>query len=102
MQLASEHIIICLVWQWAALMKHIRKYPGSTGETPVLAVWKDHEIEHVTSSELLADLRDAVCAIGEDNLGFKAEQVGNHSQRSGVAMVMYLGECLVYTIMMIV
>ena len=37
----------------------------------------------------------------EDKLGFRAEQVGTHSQRSGAVMAMYLGECPVYTIMMI-
>ena len=34
-QLALEHIIICPVRQWAALVKYIKKYPGSTGDTPV-------------------------------------------------------------------
>ena len=50
---------------------------------------------------MVSALRDAVRAIGEDKLGFKAEQVGTYSQRSGAAMAMYLGECPVYTIMMI-
>ena len=51
---------------------------------------------------MVADLRDAVCAIIEDKLGFKTKQVGIHCQRSGAVMAMYLGECPVYTIMMIV
>ena len=46
-------------------------------------------------------MRDAVCAIGKDKLGFKVEQVGTHYQRSGAAMAMYLRECPVYIIMMI-
>ena len=50
---------------------------------------------------MVAVLRDAVFAIGEDVLGFKKEQVGTHSIRSGTAMAMYLGECPVYTIMLI-
>ena len=49
-QLASDHIIICLIWQWSAPVKRIRKYPVSTGDTPMLAVWKNHKIEHVTSA----------------------------------------------------
>ena len=72
-QLAPEHIIICPVRKWAALVKCIRKYPVSRGDTPVLAVWKNHNIEHVTSEEIVAAMRDAVCAIGEDKLVFKAE-----------------------------
>ena len=63
-------------------------------------MWKNQKIEHVTLAEMLSALRDAICAIVEDKLGFKAEQVGNHSQRSGAAMTMYLGECPVYSIMM--
>ena len=50
---------------------------------------------------LVDALRDAVVAVGEDLLGFKATQVGTHSIRSGAAMQMYLGECPVYTIMLI-
>ena len=40
-------------------------------------------------------------AYGESKLGFKAEEVGTHSIRSGAAMSMYLGEAPVFTIMMI-
>ena len=50
------------------------------GDTPVSAVWKNHKIEHVTSAEMVAALRNAVHDIGEDKLGFKSEQVGTHSQ----------------------
>ena len=100
-QLTLEHIILCPVRQWDALVKRIRKYPGSTGDTPVSEVWKNHKIEHVTSTEMVAALRDAVRAIGEDKLGFKEEQFGTHYQISGATMAMYLGECPVYTIMMI-
>ena len=38
--LALENIILFPVRQWDALVKRIRKYPGSMGDTPVLAVWK--------------------------------------------------------------
>ena len=65
------------------------------------AVWKNHKIQHVTSEEMVADLRDAVRAIREDKLSFKEEQVGTHYQRSGAAMAMYLGEFPVYTVIMI-
>ena len=50
MQLALEHIILCPFQQWAVLVKRIRKYPGSTGDTPVSAMWKYYTIEHVTSA----------------------------------------------------
>ena len=101
MQLALENIILCPVRQWDALVKCIRKYPGSMSDTPVLEVWKNHKIEHVASAEMVAALRDTVSAIVEDKLSFKSEQVGTHSQRSGAAMAMYLVEFPVYTIVMI-
>jgi hypothetical protein len=46
-------------------------------------------------------LRDAVVAIGEHRLGITKDQIGTHSIRSGAAMAMYLGECPVFTIMLI-
>ncbi len=44
-------------------------------------------------------LRDAVGAIREVKLGIKKDNVGTHSIRWGVAMLMYLGECPVFMIM---
>ncbi len=64
-------------------------------------MWRYGRIEHVTSKELIAAMQDAVVAIGEDSLGFSKDQIGTHSIRSGAAMAMHLGECPVYTIMMI-
>ena len=46
-------------------------------------------------------LQAAVSALGSDQLGFTADEIGTHSLRSGAAMQMYLGEIPVYTIMLI-
>ena len=89
------------VVQWAALVQRIRKYPGSSDNTPVSAVWRNGRIEHIASEELVTALRCAVTAVGEDLLGFKADEIGCHSIRSGAAMAMFLGECPVFVIMMI-
>ena len=97
----TEHEYICPVRQWAAIANRIWSYPGASIDTPVSAVWRHDRIEHITSKMLVDALRDAVIAVGEDSLGFKAHQVGTHSIRSGAAMQMYLGECPVYTIMLI-
>ena len=99
--LRSGDALLCPVRQWAAIIRRIRNYPGSTDNTPVSAVWRNGRIEHITSQEMVDALRAAVISIGEDVLGFKAEDIGTHSIRSGAAMAMYLGECPVYTIMMI-
>ena len=58
-------------------------------------------MEHITSKEMATALRDATIAIGEFRLRFKAVLVGPCSIRSCAAMAMYLGECLMYTILMI-
>ena len=57
--------------QWVGLVKRIRNYPGVTDDTSVSAVWRRNQIDHITPSEMVAALRDAVVAIGEDVLGFK-------------------------------
>ena len=98
---ASGDDVLCPVRQWAQLVQRIRRYPGSSDETPVSAVWRRDRIEHITSSELVTALRGAVAAIGEDVLGIKCSEVGSKSIRSGAAMSMYLGECPVFVIMMI-
>jgi hypothetical protein len=46
-------------------------------------------------------LRNAVSAIDKARLGISKEEIGTHSIRLGAAMAMYLGECPVYTIMLI-
>ena len=50
---------------------------------------------------MVAVLRAAAEALGENKFGFKNSEIGTHSIRSGVAMTMFLGEIPVYTIMMI-
>ena len=102
-QRARKHSIFCPVWLWAAVVTRIRSYPGASDDTPVSAVWKCGRIQHVKSEEMVAALRDAVVAMQARGVcfGFEAEDIGTHSIRSGAAMGMYLGECPVYTIMMI-
>ena len=63
-QLASEHIILFPVQQWAGLKKRIRNYTGATDDIPVSAVWRNNRIDHITSAEMVAALRDTVVAIG--------------------------------------
>ena len=99
--MASRDATLCPVRQEAALVIRTRSYPGVSGETPVYAVWRNDRIEHITSTEMIEALLVAVIAIGEDQLGIKAGDVGTHSIRSASAMATYLGEFPVYTIMMI-
>ena len=100
-QLSTGEGLLCPVKAWAAVVRRIWQYAGATIDTPVSAVWRNGKIEHIQSKEMSAALSAAVVSIGEETLGIKKNEVGTHSIRSGAAMAMYLGECPVYTIMMI-
>ena len=97
----TDHTFLSPVTIWHAIVKRIRSYPGFNNDTPVSAVWRNKRIQHITLEEMIASLRDAVKAIGEEKFGFKSSEVGTHSIRSGAAMAMFLDEIPVYVIMMI-
>ena len=82
-------------------MKGITSYAGATSDTPVSAVWRNGKLDNITATEMVNALKAAIVEVGEEKLGIKKEEVGTHSIRSGAAMTMYMGECPVYTIMMI-
>jgi hypothetical protein len=67
----------------------------------VSAIWRYDNIDNLTSKILIDTVCNAVVAVGEDSLSFKASEIGTHSIRSGAAMQMYLGKCPIYTIMLI-
>ena len=100
-QLSTGDWLLCPVKAWAAVVRRIWQYAGATKDTPVSAVWRNGRLENIQSKEMSAALSAAVVSIGEETLGIKKNEVGTHSIRSGAAMAMYLGECPVYTIMMI-
>jgi hypothetical protein len=76
-------------------------YPGTSSNTNISTYMSNGSVKHVTSWQVINALRDAVGAIGKARLGVSKDKIGTHSIRSGTAMAMYLGECLVYTIMLI-
>jgi hypothetical protein len=100
-QMASGNIKLCPVCAAAVIVRRIRDYPGTTVDTPISAIMINNRITHVTSQDVINALQDAVVAIGEHQLGINKEGIGTHLIRSGAAMAMYLGECAVYTIMLI-
>ena len=100
-QLASGDVVLCPVRSWAAIVKRIRRYPGSDDGTPVSSVWSNGKLEHITSRMLVNALEAAVEAVGNDVINIQKGEIGTHSIRSGAAMSMYLGEVPVYTIMML-
>jgi hypothetical protein len=99
--MASKDARLCPVRAVAAIVRRIRKYTGSSQDPPISTVIVNGHLKQVTSTHMIHALRDAVGAIEEVKLGIKKENVGTHSIRSGAAMVMFLGECPVFMIMLI-
>jgi hypothetical protein len=59
------------------------------------------ETLQVTSEQVTNAICNDIGVIGKDALGILKDEIGMHSIHSGSATVMYLGECPVYTIMLI-
>jgi hypothetical protein len=98
--MASHDACLCLVRAAAAIVRKIRKYPGSSQDSLILTVTVIGHLEQVMSTHMINALRDAVGAIGEVKLGIEKEDIGIHFIRSGAAMVMYCGEYPVFMIML--
>ena len=100
-QMASGDGTLCPVRAAAAIVKRVKKYPGSSQQTPISTVLNHGIIKHITSDHVIDALHNVMGAIGKAELGFKKEDVGTHSIRLGAAMAMYLGECPVFMIVLI-
>ncbi len=99
---STGHEFLCPVKQWATVVNHILSYPRVTMDTLVSAIWRYDNIENLTSKILIDALCNAIVAVGEDSPGFKASsKIGTHLICSGAAMQVCLGECPIYTIMLI-
>ena len=99
--LASGDILLCPVRTWATIVKRIRSYQGTNDNTPVSAVLKNGKLDHITSTQMINALEDAIEAVGRKRLNIEKGEIGTHSIRSGAAMSMYLGDVPVETIKMI-
>ncbi len=100
-QMASGDVKLCPVHSAAAIVWRIRGYPGTTSDTPISTIMINGWMTHVTSKNIINPLQDAVVAIGEHWLSINRDEIGTHSIRSGAAMAMSLGECAIFTIMLI-
>ena len=89
-QLASGDTVLCPVRAWAAIVKKVRGYPGSSDETPISAVWNNGCVEHITPKMLVNALEAAVEAVGQEAINIQAGEIGTHSIWSGVAIALYL------------
>ena len=92
---------LCPVRAWAAIVRRILSYPGTNFDTPVNTIYIQGKLSSISSTTARSKLRSAARNLGEIKLGFKPEDIGTHSIRSGAAMAMYLDEVPTFSIMMI-
>ena len=85
----------------ASIVSRIRSYKGSSNNTPISAFWHFNQLNHVTSAQVIAAIKDAIVAIDKDVLHIKKSEIGTHSIRLGAAMAMFLSNYSVCQIMMI-
>jgi len=100
-QMASGDTNLFPVCSAAAIVQRIRGYSGTTADTPISAVMINDRVTQITSENVINALQDAVVAIGEHRLGITKDQIGTHLIRLGAAMAMYLGECAMFTIVLV-
>lgn len=100
-QIATGDILLCPVRMWAAIVRRLWSYPGTTWDTKVSSVWNEGKIEHITSEIMINALNAACESFGWERLNIQPGDIGTHSIRSGAAMAMYLGDVPVYSIMML-
>ena len=86
---------------WAKTIKRLRSYPGYRDSWEVFTFFDGSNFSKITPKEILSDLRSSVDCIGVDILGFTSADIGTHSVRASLAMMMYLAKEPTYTIMLI-
>jgi hypothetical protein len=94
---------MCPVRAARELILQLRSYnipPDKFADTPINYLELEGRSFTIPSSLILIRLRHVVSSLGECVLGFTADEIGTHSNRSGGAMGMFLAGTPVYTIML--
>jgi hypothetical protein len=85
----------------ARTIQRLRSYPGYSDKWELYTFYDGKNFSRISSTEILVTLKVAVDTVGIDVLGFTSNDVGTHSVRSSLAMMMYLAKEQIYTIMLI-
>ena len=100
----KKELYLCPVALAAKIVQRVRSYPGSDDPEKRKInqfMTPDGKWKEITSASIRGKLRAAARVIGEATLGFKPEDIGTHSLRSGAAMALYLAKVPTLTIMII-
>ena len=97
---SSGDSLLCPVRAWAKTIQRVRHIDGTGDQSPV-CLFEDGQghISHLTASYARSRVRAIVKIMGENMLGFTADEMGLHSIRSGGAMAMFLSGTPVVVIM---
>ena len=85
----------------ANTIRRLRSYPGYSDKWEIFTYYDGKTFSRITSTEVLVDLKCSVDAIGVEVLGFTSDDIGTHSVRASLAMMMCLAREQVYTIMLV-
>ena len=85
----------------ALTVQRLLSYPGYSDKWELYTYYDGKNFSKITATEVLIDLRCSVDAIGVDVLGFTSDEIGTHSVRASLAMMMYLAKEQIYTIMLV-
>ena len=85
----------------ALTVQRLLNYPGYSRKWELYTFYDGKNFSKITTTEILIDLRCSVDAIGVDILGFTSDEIGTHSVRASLAMMMYLAKEQIYTIMLV-
>ena len=89
------------VHHFASTIRRLCSYTGYSDKWELYTFFDGINFSKIAASEILIDLRSSVDAIGVDILGFTSADIGTHSVRASLAMMMYLAKEPIYTIMLI-
>ena len=86
---------------FANTIRRLRSYPGYSDKWELFTFYDGKTFSKIRSPEILIDIKCSVDRIGTDILGFTSDDVGTHSVRASLAMMMYLAREQIYTIMLV-
>lgn len=99
----TNDLELCPIKHWAFTIQRLRQYPSYKETWPVYYYFDKttNKSSYISNTEILADIKATVDAIGPKTLGFTSNEVGTHSNRAAFAMMMYLSGRPIYTIMLL-
>ena len=72
------------------IVKRIREYPNTNGDTQIDVYLVDGKMKHVKSTQIAQRLQSVARTIGRSTLGLDPNSIGTHSLRCSLALLLHL------------